>query len=50
MTVSGFEVRNQVNEFIYEYEFGVPAGEVIMDEVEVLDPETSEPDSGPQDQ
>ena len=50
VTVSGFEVRNQVNEFIYEYEFGVPTGEVIMNEVEVLETEATESDADQQDQ
>jgi hypothetical protein len=45
MTVSGFEVRNQVNEFIYEYEFGVPAGVVNLDEVELVESEAIEPQS-----
>lgn len=48
MTVTGHDVREQVNSFIYEYEFGVPSGEVIMDEVELVDAGTAPTDESDQ--
>ncbi len=36
-TITAFDVREQVNDFIYEYEFDVGQGNVTLEEIEVVD-------------
>ncbi len=42
--VTGFNVRNQIEEFVYEYDFNFSGGDVKLNEVELIDATTK--DSG----
>lgn len=45
MTVTGFDVRRQVDNFIYEYEFEVGQGNVSLEDIELIETEeTKQPD------
>ncbi|MCW8869714.1 MAG: hypothetical protein OQK49_03340 [Proteobacteria bacterium] len=45
MTVTGFDVRRQVDDFIYEYEFEVGQGNVSLEDIELIETEeTKQPD------
>ncbi|MFC3193477.1 hypothetical protein ACFODZ_04370 [Marinicella sediminis] len=35
ISVTGSNLRNQIDGFIYEYEFGVPEGKVTLDDIEI---------------
>lgn len=39
MTVTGSNLKKQVDDFIFNYEFNVPNGEVTLDEIEIIETE-----------